>query len=243
MAVLDIDHSGKQVNDFGGHKSGDAVLVQSSPMPAEPSQAGRGASPERFGGDEFAWVMPGKRHPPAGAGGHRAGPGELIAHDDFPRPYRITDLRPASATPTVTVPSGRVDQSRRHRALLEQGPRGAGPGPGLRPPSVTSEIGATGAPTGQRGALAGADGTSGRSHEPSMPKIRRCAGHSDRVAHCWPPSLAHAAGWSPERSMMLREAALVHDVGKVGLPERLLVAGTFSCRPSAIWSPSTLSWR
>jgi putative nucleotidyltransferase with HDIG domain len=34
--------------------------------------------------------------------------------------------------------------------------------------------------------------------------------------------LARVSGWSPERSLLLREAALLHDVGKVGLPEGLL---------------------
>lgn len=48
-------------------------------------------------------------------------------------------------------------------------------------------------------------------------------GHSERVATL-AAKLAHAAGWTPERSTMLREAALVHDVGKVGLPERLLAS-------------------
>ncbi len=42
-------------------------------------------------------------------------------------------------------------------------------------------------------------------------------GHSERVATL-AAKLARAAGWTPERSTMLREAALVHDVGKVGYP-------------------------
>ena len=46
-------------------------------------------------------------------------------------------------------------------------------------------------------------------------------GHSERVAGLV-TKLAHATGWKPEQGLLLREAALVHDIGKVGLPERLL---------------------
>jgi HD-GYP domain-containing protein (c-di-GMP phosphodiesterase class II) len=34
--------------------------------------------------------------------------------------------------------------------------------------------------------------------------------------------LARVVGWSPERARMLGEAALVHDVGKIGIPDTLL---------------------
>ena len=34
--------------------------------------------------------------------------------------------------------------------------------------------------------------------------------------------LARAAGWPAERAAQLSEAALVHDVGKVGVPDELL---------------------
>jgi putative nucleotidyltransferase with HDIG domain len=45
--------------------------------------------------------------------------------------------------------------------------------------------------------------------------------HSERVAQ-FAGQLAHAVGWSDERVARLREAALVHDVGKLAIPDALL---------------------
>ena len=54
--------------------------------------------------------------------------------------------------------------------------------------------------------------------------------------------LAGARGWAPDRVALLRDAALVHDVGKIGVPDAILLkAGpleTTSSRSSA----STPSW-
>ena len=46
--------------------------------------------------------------------------------------------------------------------------------------------------------------------------------HSERVADLC-VALATALGWQPERSAQLREAALVHDVGKIGIPDAILL--------------------
>ncbi len=45
--------------------------------------------------------------------------------------------------------------------------------------------------------------------------------HSERVAELV-SKLARVVGWSPERAQLLGEAALVHDVGKIGIPDSLL---------------------
>jgi putative nucleotidyltransferase with HDIG domain len=45
--------------------------------------------------------------------------------------------------------------------------------------------------------------------------------HSERVA-ALAAKLARTAGWSPDRAQLLSEAALVHDVGKIGVPDTLL---------------------
>src|SRR5205807_5221561 len=57
-----------------------------------------------------------------------------------------------------------------------------------------------------------------RAIDAKDPEMRE---HSERVAELV-AKLARNAGWSPERSMLLREAALMHDVGKVGVPEEVL---------------------
>jgi len=45
--------------------------------------------------------------------------------------------------------------------------------------------------------------------------------HSERVANLV-SKLSRAVGWSPERTLLLSEAALVHDVGKIGVPDAVL---------------------
>lgn len=52
-------------------------------------------------------------------------------------------------------------------------------------------------------------------------KDRSTLRHSERVADL-ARRLAGAAGWSPERAASLAEAALVHDVGKVGVSDAVL---------------------
>jgi diguanylate cyclase (GGDEF)-like protein/putative nucleotidyltransferase with HDIG domain len=46
--------------------------------------------------------------------------------------------------------------------------------------------------------------------------------HSERVA-VLAARLAAARGWAPERVAMLRDAALLHDVGKIGIPDAILL--------------------
>ena len=46
--------------------------------------------------------------------------------------------------------------------------------------------------------------------------------HSDRVAVLC-AMLAEQLGWDGERTALLREAAIVHDVGKIGVPDSFLL--------------------
>jgi diguanylate cyclase (GGDEF)-like protein/putative nucleotidyltransferase with HDIG domain len=48
--------------------------------------------------------------------------------------------------------------------------------------------------------------------------------HSERVA-VLAARLAAERGWSPERVALLRDAALLHDVGKIGIPDAILLKG------------------
>lgn len=47
------------------------------------------------------------------------------------------------------------------------------------------------------------------------------AGHQLRVS-CIASDIAIALGWAPERCDLLRRAALIHDIGKIGIPGELL---------------------
>jgi putative nucleotidyltransferase with HDIG domain len=46
--------------------------------------------------------------------------------------------------------------------------------------------------------------------------------HSERVA-ALSARLASARGWAPDRVALLRDAALLHDVGKIGVPDAILL--------------------
>lgn len=46
--------------------------------------------------------------------------------------------------------------------------------------------------------------------------------HSDRVAQL-ASAIAHCAGWPDERAQLLHEAALLHDVGKIGISDAILL--------------------
>jgi diguanylate cyclase (GGDEF)-like protein/putative nucleotidyltransferase with HDIG domain len=210
VAVLDIDHF-KEVNDFGGHESGDAVLVQVAACLE--SQARVEDILGRFGGDEFAWVMPETTREQALVAVERAR--RLIALT-ISRPQRITVSAGICDTNVTAHPAELVNHA--DGALYWSKVHGRNRA-WIYDPQVTSELSSTGPlDSAERSqALLGLRALS-RAIDAKNPALR---GHSERVATL-AAKLAHAAGWTPERSTMLREAALVHDVGKVGLPERLL---------------------
>jgi diguanylate cyclase (GGDEF)-like protein/putative nucleotidyltransferase with HDIG domain len=211
VAVLDIDHF-KEVNDFGGHDSGDAVLVQVARCLE--SQARVEDILGRFGGDEFAWVMPETTREQALVAVERAR--RLIAMT-ISRPHPITLSAGICDTKVTAHPAELVNHA--DGALYWSKVHGRNRA-WIYDPQVTSELTASGPlDSAERSqALLGLRALS-RAIDAKDPATR---GHSERVATL-AAKLAHAAGWTPERSTMLREAALVHDVGKVGLPERLLM--------------------
>lgn len=213
VAVLDIDHF-KEVNDFGGHESGDAVLVQVARCLE--SQTRVEDILGRFGGDEFAWVMPETTREQALVAVERAR--RLIAMT-VSRPQRITISAGICDTKVTAHPAELVNHA--DGALYWSKVHGRNRA-WIYDPQVTSELSTSGPlDSAERSqALLGLRALS-RAIDAKDPAMR---GHSERVATL-AAKLAHAAGWTPERSTLLREAALVHDVGKVGLPERLLAGG------------------
>ena len=210
VTVLDIDHF-KEVNDFGGHESGDAVLV--AVAGCLESQARAEDILGRFGGDEFAWVMPETTREQALVAVERAR--RLIAMTTS-RPHRIT-ISAGICDTGVTAHSAELI-NHADTALYWSKVHGRNRA-WIFDPEVSQDLTSAGplASAERSQALMGLRALS-RTLDAKDPAMR---GHSERVAML-AAKLAHAAGWSPERSLMLREAALVHDVGKVGLPERLL---------------------
>jgi diguanylate cyclase (GGDEF)-like protein len=212
VAVLDIDHF-KEVNDFGGHESGDAVLVQVARCLENQARAEDILG--RFGGDEFAWVMPETGREQALVAIERAR--RLIAMTTS-RPHRITISAGICDTQVTSHAAELINHA--DSALYWSKVHGRNRA-WIYDPQVSDELSISGPlDSAERSqALLGLRALS-RAIDAKDPAMR---GHSERVAML-AAKLAHAAGWTPERSTMLREAALVHDVGKVGLPERLLAS-------------------
>jgi diguanylate cyclase (GGDEF)-like protein len=210
VAVIDIDHF-KEVNDFGGHDAGDEMLAGVARCLAENARAEDILG--RVGGDEFAWVMPETTREQALVALERAR--RLIAAT-VSRPFRITvsggicDTN-ASSDPAqlISFADGALYWSKAHgrdRCWIYD------PDviPDLSAPERVERLESSQAVLGLR-ALA-------RAIDAKDPATKQ---HSERVA-ALSVKLARVAGWQPERSGQLGEAALVHDVGKVGVPDGLL---------------------
>ncbi|HZU61721.1 MAG TPA: diguanylate cyclase, partial [Solirubrobacteraceae bacterium] len=210
VALLDIDHF-KEVNDFGGHEAGDEMLMAVAGALGEQARAEDILG--RFGGDEFAWVMPETTREQALVAVERAR--RLIAVSRS-RPYRITLSAGICDTDVTSHPAQLLNYA--DTALYWSKVHGRNRS-WIYDPHVSEEL----APGGlldnaeRSQALLGLRALS-RAIDAKDPATH---GHSERVA-ALVAKLAHVAGWPPEHGLLLREAALVHDVGKVGLPERLL---------------------
>ncbi|HUZ29391.1 MAG TPA: diguanylate cyclase [Solirubrobacteraceae bacterium] len=210
VVVLDVDNF-KQVNDFSGHEAGDAMLTTVARCLMDNARAEDTLG--RLGGDEFAWVMPETTREQALVATERAR--RMIAAT-CTRPYRLSvsagicDTR-ATGHPAelVRYADSALYWSKAHgrnrswvfdAQLIKE----------LAGPERIDLLERSNAVLGLQ-ALA-------RAIDAKDPATSQ---HSERVANL-AGSLARAAGWSPDRVMLLREAALVHDVGKVGIPDAVL---------------------
>jgi diguanylate cyclase (GGDEF)-like protein/putative nucleotidyltransferase with HDIG domain len=210
VAVIDIDHF-KHVNDYGGHEAGDELLAHVARCLADNVRAEDVLG--RVGGDEFAWVMPETSREQA-----------LVAVERARRLIAAT----ASRQRRITVSAGLCDtNASTHSAQLISFADSAlywSKAHGrnrcwVYDPDVIRELSAlervqrlerTHAVAGLRDLA--------RAIDAKDPATRE---HSVRVA-ALVAKLARAAGWTAERAVLLSEAALVHDVGKVAISEDVL---------------------
>jgi diguanylate cyclase (GGDEF)-like protein/putative nucleotidyltransferase with HDIG domain len=210
VAVVDIDHF-KRVNDFGGHEIGDQMLIRVARCLTDHARAEDVLG--RVGGDEFAWVMPETTREQA-----------LVAVERARRLIAAT----ASRQFRITVSAGLCDtHATTHSAQLMSFADSAlywSKAHGrnrcwIYDPELVDELS-----TQERAQqLESSQAVLGlrelaRAIDAKEPATRD---HSDRVA-ALVAKLARAAGWSTERAVLLSEAALVHDVGKVGIRDDVL---------------------
>ncbi|MDW5593757.1 diguanylate cyclase [Conexibacter stalactiti] len=213
LAVFDLDRF-RDANDLHGHLAGDAILAEVGERLTEFAAPGQLLA--RIGGDEFALIMPGWT--------------PSIARPVVERACAAIGASPFGEHRTaLTASAGLADlASAGHGELLFACADGALYWAKLNgrdlvctfEPSIVHEL----SPTDRaetllrRKTLAGITALA-RAIDAKDPTTSR---HSERVARLV-EQLARACGWEERRIRLLKEAALVHDVGKIGIPDAILL--------------------
>jgi diguanylate cyclase (GGDEF)-like protein len=211
LVVVDLDQF-KEINDTAGHGAGDKVLAA---VAGELQNAARTEDVlARIGGDEFALLLP-----------------ETSSMDALAFVERVRGT--IAAEPVhgyrVTVSAGISDIS--HATSAEQLFRFADGAlywskakgrdcAWIYDPQVVRELSVQErAEHLERSQAMSALRALARAIDAKDPMTRR---HSQRVASLC-HQLAEVRGWAPDRIQLLTEAALVHDVGKIGVRDAVLL--------------------
>jgi diguanylate cyclase (GGDEF)-like protein len=216
VAVIDIDHF-KQINDSAGHETGDETLVRVADCLSRLARAEDMLG--RTGGDEFAWILPETNRDQALVAVERA---RRMVAATMPRPYRVTVSAGICDTSVTTDPGQLIHLA--DGALYWSKAHGRNQC-WIYDPTVVNELSARErAERLERSqALVGLRALA-RAIDAKDPATRK---HSERVSELV-GKLARTIGWSADRATLLSEAALVHDVGKIGVPDSVL------CKPGAL---------
>ncbi|HEX3616728.1 MAG TPA: diguanylate cyclase [Solirubrobacteraceae bacterium] len=209
VAMIDVDNF-KEINDRHGHDRGDAVLGFVAECMRRVSRANDTVG--RLGGDEFMWILPDTNSSDAVKAVERAR--ELIAHgrglDAATTSVGICDTistsDPAELVRRADVALYASKASGRNQVTLYD----AEVAEALDAEAREAWFERSQALSGLRALARAIDAKDPATNE-----------HSERVAQ-FAGQLAHAGGWPDERVARLREAALVHDVGKLAVPDALL---------------------
>ena len=211
LALIDIDRF-RRVNERYGHEAGDRVLVTISTLL---QSAGRdGDMIARIGGEELAWLMPETEAMEAWQAVDRAR--ELVARTAIGEVGTITvsagvcDLAQAgTAGELQRLAEGALYWAKQHGRDVAF----------LYSPKVVEELSAQErADRLQRLQALQSIRVLARAVDAKDSSTRE---HSERVAEL-AVAIGTALGWEGESLVRLREAGLVHDVGKIGVPDRIL---------------------
>jgi diguanylate cyclase (GGDEF)-like protein len=212
LVLLDLDHF-KSINDAYGHQAGDAALMQAATLLETGARAGDVLG--RIGGDEFALLLP-----------ETIAEGALRIAERCAEEFRAAPVGVASH---LTMSAGICDltQAKNSKELLQlaDGALYWAKSQGrdnvvVYSPEVVFELSDT-------------DKADRLQRSQSLISIRSLARsidakdspneeHSERVAG-FVRRLAEAAGWPPIPVAQLAEAARIHDVGKVCIPDEILL--------------------
>jgi diguanylate cyclase (GGDEF)-like protein/PAS domain S-box-containing protein len=212
LAILDIDHF-KRLNDLHGHQTGDAVLAGLAGVLTRTARSTEMVA--RVGGEEFGWILPETTAEDAVDAVERARAGvaraRLLGDDGVTISGGVCDLtdagdadevfRLADAALYFAKANGR-DMVCRYRPEVVDTLSGEERVEHLERARILTAL---------RSLVLAVDARDGAT-----------AAHSERVAGL-AHGLALALGWAPGRATRLREAALLHDVGKLGVPDAILL--------------------
>jgi diguanylate cyclase (GGDEF)-like protein len=210
VALVDIDNF-KQINDIAGHEAGDVMLQSVADSLTRLARAEDTLG--RVGGDEFAWLLPETTREEALVAVERA---RRAIADSVPPPYRLTVSAGICDTRTTTDPAELIHFA--DGALYWSKAHGRDQC-WIYDPAVVNELSAQerAERLARSQALLGMRALA-RAIDAKDPATRE---HSDRVSEL-SFRLARSAGWPEDRARLLSEAALVHDVGKIGVSDAIL---------------------
>jgi diguanylate cyclase (GGDEF)-like protein/PAS domain S-box-containing protein/putative nucleotidyltransferase with HDIG domain len=209
LVLLDIDHF-KDINDAHGHQAGDKVLAELGRRLA--TQAREGETIARIGGEEFAWLMPETERDSAYQAAERVR--RAIESEPFPRVGRVTVSAGVCASDSELDGEELVRLADRALYWAKDGGRNT-----------------TFIYTDDAHALLSANHRAEASQ--TMASIRALARaidckdadtreHSERVAEL-AQRLALQLGWTTKRARLLHDCGLLHDVGKIGISDEILL--------------------
>ena len=213
LAILDLDHF-KRLNDAHGHPMGDAILVEVGHRLT--SCVRRDEMIARIGGEEFAWILP---------------ESDLeSAAEAIERARRTVSATPMPQGIPISLSAGVCDLDSAHgsteelvrmadSALYWAKSHGRDQTFMFSPDTIESLSADERARRIQRDQSMAALRALARAVDAKDPGT---LAHSERVADisC---DLAARLGWSPADALRLRDAALLHDIGKVGIPDAILL--------------------
>ena len=210
--MLDLDRF-KEINDALGHQEGDAVLTEFAAFLAECSR--REDVVARTGGEEFGWLIP-----------------EATAEEALAVVERVREQAEAHAFgpfADLTFSAGVCEVGQVHGgavelygaadlALYEAKRRGRNAVVRYRPDLARARRLEHGPRWRERERTLSAIHALARAVDARDPAMRA---HSERVAEL-ASLIAAELGWSVSRVSILREAAVVHDVGKIAISDAIL---------------------
>lgn len=207
LCVIDMDDF-KDINDLLGHQAGDRALVTLADHLRQVARAGDSVA--RVGGDEFAWLLPetdgasaleavGRLRDLIGAAAATAGERLSIS-------VGVCDFSYArDAAHLFGLADGALYWAKTHGRDLSR----------LYDPAVGDVMSTRERVLHSRRSRAG---VALRALADKVDAMHARHDHSERVA-ALAARLATAAGWAPGDVADLRQAARLHDIGKIGLPD------------------------